>query len=160
MIVIQLQMDPELGELFAEAITSVAERLDGSFPRPVQEPEDDELAEFWSEDLRRQLAADMEELRSFCLRESFGDGPMEMEEPAAEALCRAVSAVRLGLRSSELASITDELLEAGMGPSPEMSESLQRAYFCYLFLGGLQEAIVQALDSSDNDRSAEYPLSD
>lgn len=146
MIVLDIQMAPELGELFARVIDGVLARLREDMPRVHYVPDDPDLAVFWSEDLRRQLREDSERLRGLFLNPHFGDGEVEMPLAEAEAMCRAASAVRLALREIELQALSDADLEHGLVEPPKLEESIRQAYYCYWFLGGLQEMIVRALD--------------
>lgn len=148
MIVLDIQMAPELGELFASVIHRVLERLQEELPRPLYEPSDPDLAVFWSEDLRRQLREDAVRLRDLFLHPEFGRGEVSLPLPEADAVCRAASAVRLALRELELQQLGDEALESGLVQPPELEEPTRRAYYCYWFLGGLQEMLVRALDPS------------
>jgi hypothetical protein len=148
MIVLEIQMAPELGELFARVVGGVLRRLDEGLPRPLFVPDDPEMAVFWSEDLRCQLREDAQRLRDLFLHPHFGSDELSIPEAEAEALCRAASAVRLALRELELAQLADHDLESGLVQPPELDEPLRRAYYCYWFLGGLQEMIVRALDPS------------
>ena len=148
MIVLDIQMAPELGELFARVVGGVLRRLGDDLPRPLYVPEEPDLAVFWSEDLRRQLREDSVRLRDLFLHPKFGEDELSMPVKEAEALCRAASAVRLALRELELRALTDQELENGLVQPPSLEEPTRRAYYCYWFLGGLQEMLVRALDPS------------
>ncbi|MFP4282052.1 MAG: hypothetical protein ACLFU2_05475 [Opitutales bacterium] len=149
MIHLEIQMEPSLGELFAAVIAKMLDRLKDSLPRPIQEPSDPELASFWSEDLRAQLREDGAQLRELLQHPHFGQNVIELTDDKAEAICRSASAVRLALREIELGEVPDEALEAGMVEPDQLSAAVRPAYFCYWFLGGLQEMVIQALDPED-----------
>lgn len=155
MIVLDIQMAAELGELFAEVVAEVLRRLAGDLPRPVFLPDDPELAAIWTHDLREQLQDDLQRLSGLFLNPQFGTGEMPLPIAQAEAVCRAASAVRLALRASELRAIPDSALEEGLVRSPDLDEPVRRAYYCYWFLGGLQEMLVRALDPSLDEPSGE-----
>lgn len=148
MIVIEIQMAPELRRLFAEVIGSILGRLQGNLPRVLFVPDDPEMQIFWSEDLRRQLGEDVGRLEGLFNHPQFGLGAMSIPLTEAEAICRAASAVRLALRELELGSLGDQALEGGLVQPPELEEPVRRAYYCYWFLGGLQEMLIRALDPS------------
>ena len=151
MIVLEIEMAVELGELFARVVDRAMERMGEGLPREMQEPADRELAEIWSEDLRAKLRADAQCLMDLLGHEKFGHGELTLDEEAAEAICRAASAVRLGVRETELRGVPDALLERGAGDPETLERRDREAYYCYWFLGGLQEMLVRALDPESSE---------
>ncbi len=151
MIILDIEMAPELGELFAGVVQRVIDRLDGDPPQAGYQPQENDLAEIWSEGLKRQLKSDGERLVSLLTHPHFGDGEIELEGDQAEAVCRSASAIRLGIRETELREVSDEELEEGEVDPERFDEPSRRAFFCYWFLGGIQEMLIRALDPDSED---------
>ena len=146
MIILQIEMGEEFGELFAVVLKGIETKLDGDLPRAVELPDDPDMIELWSEELKEQLLEDLHALDRLLSHPDFGKGEVSFEEEEAEKLVRAISASRLGIRRLNLGSISDEELEGSLLPYDEMEESLRISYLCFLFLAGLQETSIQALD--------------
>jgi hypothetical protein len=79
----------------------------------------------------------------------FMTGVVPLDATNSEPILRACSAVRLWLRSQSLAAVGDEALETGEMPLLETTEAQRRAFAAYVFLGTLQELIVQHLDPTE-----------
>lgn len=146
MIILQIEMGAEIGELFAIVLKGIEEKLGGELPQEVDLPDDPEMRELWSDELKEHLLEDLHALDRLLSHPDFGSGEIAFEEEEAERLVRAISASRLGIRRLNLAAISDEELEGTMLPVEQMEEPLRLSYLCFLFLAGLQETIIQALD--------------
>ena len=70
------------------------------------------------------------------------------DEGNAAIIVRACSALRLRLRRHDLHSLGDEQLESGAVELETLAEPLQKPFMCYVFLGTIQELIIQHLDSA------------
>lgn len=116
-------------------------------PLHAEEPEDDDLlADINRGDLLQMIRSDMEHLKFIMKDDRLGTSAIHLEEPIAEPIARAASAMRLHIRELFLSEISDKELE-GIGPDIEdLSRQTQKAYACYLFLANLQEAILYALE--------------
>lgn len=146
MIRLDLELDPRLTEVLHERLFEVVASLGKSLPRPTQLPAEEEFRAVWLEGLREVLGQDCEVLIDLLGREDFGRGPLELSEEQGEATVRACSALRLKLREHPLAAIPDEQLETGDVQIENLSASEQEPFMCYLFLAGLQGALVEEMD--------------
>ncbi len=112
---------------------------------------DDIDADFRDEWKAELLAGQHEELHALMglfNSDFFVNGVVAFDEDNAEIIVRACSALRLRLRRHDLKALEDEQLESG-GVEPEnLSDDLQKPYMCYVFLGTIQELIIQHLDSA------------
>lgn len=110
--------------------------------------EDSDLAEVWSEDLLVSQRDDCDRLFSLFDQEFFSEGVVAFDRDNAEPVLRACAALRLRLRSTLLARVPDDTLEALEASSTmgELDETLQKAFACFLFLDELQKIILKYLD--------------
>ncbi len=108
-------------------------------------------ADFRAEWKAELLAGQHEELRALMgLFDSdfFINGVVAFDEDNAEIIVRACSALRLRLRRHDLDTLEDEQLESGGVELESLPEALQKPFMCYVFLGTIQELIIQHLDSA------------
>lgn len=146
MIVLEFELPEEIGELFARVLTGIEAKLNGQLARDVELPDDPEMIELWSDELRAQLRDDLSALDRVFSHPDFGAGAIGIEDEEAERLIRAISACRLAIRRLDLAQIEDADLEGGILDPTQIVEVLRPSYLCYLFFGGLQEMLIEALD--------------
>ena len=112
---------------------------------------DDIDADFRAEWKAELLAGQHEELHALMgLFDSdfFINGVVAFDEDNAEVIVRACSALRLRLRRHDLKALEDEQLESGAVELEALPEALQKPYMCYVFLGTIQELIIQHLDAA------------
>jgi hypothetical protein len=112
---------------------------------------DDIDADFRDEWKAELLQGQQEELRALMglfNSDFFINGVVAFDEDNAETIVRACSALRLRLRRHDLAALEDEQLESGGIELEELPEPLQKPYMCYVFLGTIQELIIQHLDTA------------
>ena len=112
---------------------------------------DDIDADFRDEWKAELLAGQHEELHALMglfNSDFFINGVVAFDEENAEIIVRACSALRLRLRAHDLKALDDEQLESGGVELEDLTEALQKPYMCYVFLGTIQELIIQHLDSA------------
>ena len=80
--------------------------------------------------------------------EFFVNGVVAFDEDNAEVIVRACSALRLRLRRHDLKVLEDEQLESGSVDVEDITVPLQKPYMCYVFLGTIQELVIQHLDGA------------
>ena len=110
---------------------------------------DDIDADFRAEWKAELLAGQHEELRALMglfNSDFFINGVVAFDEDNAEIIVRACSALRLRLRRHDLHTLGDEQLESGGVELENLPDALQKPFMCYVFLGTIQELIIQHLD--------------
>lgn len=107
---------------------------------------DADLKEIWADDLRALWQADEEIFFGIFDKEFIENGTIGIDEQNGDAVLRACSAFRLRLRVEDLAAIPDEVLECGECRYESLNEVQKRGYSAYLFLGALQEIVMEHLD--------------
>ena len=108
-------------------------------------------ADFRDEWKAELLAGQHEELHALMgLFDSdfFVNGVVAFDEDNAEIIVRACSALRLRLRRHDLKILGDEQLESGGVELESLPDALQKPFMCYVFLGTIQELIIQHLDAA------------
>ena len=115
MIRLDLELDPQLveftWELIREALADLKQEPDDRFV--PADPDDEDLAEAWTDSLREELDVDFQALTTLFTANRFGEESIELKPEAAEGILRACSSVRLWLRTRRLKDVTDESLEGG-----------------------------------------------
>lgn len=132
-----------------DLIKSVADELRGILAVPLALSDADaELATVWSEDLLASQRDDCDRLFSLFDQEFFSEGVVAFDRDNAEPVLRACAALRLRFRATHLAKVPDDTLEALEASSTmgDLSESVQKAFACFLFLDELQKIILKYLD--------------
>ncbi len=115
---------------------------------PRLEQIDADLHEMWRSDLQEHQAQDLR-----CLSRVLGPKfkktrVLRISAKGLEPCLRACAAVRLRLRSTELAPIDDLELETGELETKLTSERMVGAYQTYVVLAALQEILIRHLDPS------------
>lgn len=152
MIKVRLYADMKFILWVMQIAADVIEECRQSPALDIEAPEaDPELARIWLDQLREELDEDCE-----ALMETLSDGimnqqEMAIEEAKAEAMLRASSAIRLKLRRTGLAELSDSELETADVAPEELSIKAHRAYIAYRYFALLQSAIINALDPSLED---------
>lgn len=112
----------------------------------------DDIDADFREDWRAELLAGQHEelhaLMGLFDSDFFINGVVAFDEDNAEIIVRACSALRLRLRRHDLKVLEDEQLESGGVELERLPEILQKPFMCYVFLGTIQELIIQHLDSA------------
>jgi hypothetical protein len=112
---------------------------------------DDIDADFREEWRAELLAGQQEELHALMglfNSDFFINGVVAFDEDNAEIIVRACSALRLRLRRHDLSVLEDEQLESGGVDLETLPAALQKPFMCYVFLGTIQELIIQHLDGA------------
>lgn len=113
---------------------------------------DKEFREIWTDDLRAALHSDCGYFLAVFDRPEFREsGVTDFDGAQSEALIRACSALRLKLRLRKLRAITDQELEEGEVDFGKLTRPQQTAMMAYLFLGSLQEILIQQYEASLNE---------
>ena len=129
-------------------LRQIVQAIPGEEP-PFMEHLDDldpEMQEMWSRELRELSQTDGEKFLQLFDKEFIETGTISLDEENASPVLRACSAFRLKLRVHDLAAIPDEILEQGDCSYESMSNQEKRGYSAYLFLGALQEIILEHLN--------------
>ena len=132
-----------------DLIKAIADELRTNLAVPLALSDSDaELAAVWNEDLLASQRDDCDRLFSLFNQEFFSEGVVAFDRENAEPVLRACAALRLRFRSTRLAHIPDDTLEALEASSSlgNMSEDVQKAFACFLFLDELQKIILKYLD--------------
>jgi len=101
----------------------------------------------WKAELLEGQKAELHSLLALFDTDFFINGVVSFDQANAEAVVRACSALRLRLRRYELKPISDEVLESGSVDAESIALPMQKPYMAYVFLGTIQELIIQHLDS-------------
>lgn len=132
-----------------DLIKAVSDELRVNLAVPLALSDSDaELASIWSEDLLESQRDDSDRLFSLFDSEFFSEGVVAFDRDNAEPVLRACAALRLRFRTTRLANISDDTLEALEANSSmgELDEASQKAFACFLFLDELQKIILKYLD--------------
>ncbi len=113
----------------------------------------------WKAELLEGQRAELSALLGLFDSDFFANGVVAFDADNADVIARACSAVRLRLRRHDLRSLGDEQLESGAVEMERLPEALQKPFMTYVFLGTIQELIIQHLDAeilrgSDEDDGA------
>jgi len=150
MIRLDLELDPQLvefsWELIREALVDLKQDPDDRFA--PTDPDDEDLAEAWTDSLREELDVDFQSLTTLFTDNRFGEETIELKPEAAEGILRACSSIRLWLRTRRLKDVTDETLEGGIVNLETMEPEPRLAYFTYGLLAYLQETLIGLLDGA------------
>lgn len=109
---------------------------------------DADFRDEWKSELLEGQHEEMHALLGLFNSDFFINGVVAFDEENAEVIVRACSALRLRLRRHDLKVLGDEQLESGGVELENLPEPLQKPYMCYVFLGTIQELIIQHLDAA------------
>ncbi len=109
---------------------------------------DADFREDWKAELLQGQQEELHALMGLFNSDFFVNGVVAFDEGNAELIVRACSALRLRLRRHDLNTLEDEQLESGGLELESLPEPLQKPYMCYIFLGTIQELIIQHLDAA------------
>lgn len=109
---------------------------------------DADFRDEWKAELLAGQHEELHALMGLFNSDFFINGVVAFDEDNAEIIVRACSALRLRLRRHDLKTLGDEQLESGGVELESLSEALQKPFMCYVFLGTIQELIIQHLDSA------------
>ncbi len=109
---------------------------------------DADFREEWKAELLQGQHEELHALMGLFNSDFFINGVVAFDEDNAEIIVRACSALRLRLRRHDLKTLGDEQLESGGVDIEKLAEPLQKPFMCYVFLGTIQELIIQHLDSA------------
>lgn len=102
----------------------------------------------WKAELLEGQHEELHALMGLFNSDFFINGVVAFDEDNAEIIARACSALRLRLRRHDLKTLEDEQLESGAVELEQLAEPLQKPFMCYVFLGTIQELIIQHLDTA------------
>lgn len=109
---------------------------------------DADFRDEWKAELLKGQQEELHALMGLFNSDFFVNGVVAFDEDNAEVIVRACSALRLRLRRHDLSILEDDQLESGGVELEALTEPLQKPYMCYIFLGTIQELIIQHLDSA------------
>ena len=109
---------------------------------------DADFREEWKAELLQGQHDELHALMGLFNSDFFINGVVAFDEENAEVIVRACSALRLRLRRHDLKVLGDEQLESGAVDIEKLPEALQKPFMCYVFLGTIQELIIQHLDAA------------
>lgn len=109
---------------------------------------DADFRDDWKAELLQGQHEELHALLGLFNSDFFVNGVVAFDEDNAEIIVRACSALRLRLRRHDLKAMEDEQLESGGVELESLPEPLQKPYMCYVFLGTIQELIIQHLDGA------------
>jgi hypothetical protein len=109
---------------------------------------DADFRDEWKAELLEGQHEELHALMGLFNSDFFINGVVAFDEDNAEVIVRACSALRLRLRRHDLKALEDEQLESGGVELENLPEVLQKPYMCYVFLGTIQELIIQHLDAA------------
>jgi hypothetical protein len=109
---------------------------------------DAEFREEWRAELLMAQRDELHALMALFDRDFFTSGVVAFHAENAEISIRACSALRLRIRSHDLKNVEDEDLESGEVEIESLAEPLQKPFMCYVFLGTIQNLILQHLDTA------------
>jgi hypothetical protein len=121
---------------------------------------DADFRDEWKAELLTGQQEELHALMGLFNSDFFINGVVAFDEDNAEVIVRACSALRLRLRRHDLKALEDEQLESGGVELEELPEALQKPYMCYVFLGTIQELIIQHLDAAILRGPIEEPEAD
>lgn len=131
-----------------DVLKSATEALRDSLACPVTVDDlDPEMRDVWNEELIQEQNTEVKKLLGLFDENFFSTGMVRIAEDQADAIVRATAAVRLHLRKTLLASITDEMLEAGSVDIDRLKEPVRSGFLCYAFLASLQDLVLQHLEA-------------
>jgi hypothetical protein len=109
---------------------------------------DADFREEWRAELLGGQQQELHALMGLFNSDFFINGVVAFDEDNAEIIVRACSALRLRLRRHDLRVLEDEQLESGGVDLETLPVALQKPFMCYVFLGTIQELIIQHLDAA------------
>lgn len=150
-VLIEVNIQPGVLEKFSGPLAKLFREQGDSFPREVQEPEDEDLAGMWAAELREGFKHDCESVIRLIGNPAFGKAGFKLPEAEVESIIRGSSGLRLALREKALQSISDKELESHQTNPASLSPERQQALALYHFLAVLQELLVSILDPETFD---------
>jgi len=112
---------------------------------PEMAEADRDLEGLWREGLIHTQTEDCRLLLGLFGAEFVETGRVVFQQDNSDAVLRAASAIRLKLRESALASLSDAAIEGGEIELENLSEPERLGFAAYLFLATLQEIIIKHL---------------
>lgn len=141
-----------------DLIKTAGETLEAQVAAPLTlDDVDVDIRADWKSELLEGQREELRALLGLFNSDFFVNGVVAFDGENAEVVARACSAVRLRLRRHDLRALGDEQLEAGGVDMERLPESLQKPYMTYIFLGTIQELIIQHLDSEILSGAGEGP---
>lgn len=117
----------------------------------AQAHEDPELAAILRWEIEQGIRDDRAQLRAFLDEPTLGEGLSRVSVEQAEAMIRALTNLRLFIRSTHLESIQDEVLEQGdFEPGPDTAAATHKFYAIYGLLGSLQQLLLELLEAHES----------
>lgn len=132
-----------------DLIKASSDVLEAQIAAPLTlEDIDADFRDEWKQELLDGQHEEMQALLGLFNTDFFINGVVAFDEENAEVIVRACSALRLRLRRHDLKNLQDEMLESGSIDLERLPDALQKPYMCYVFLGTIQELIIQHLDAA------------
>jgi hypothetical protein len=147
MISIEIGLNREVVLPLLDFIHPVMEKLEyeAALALPVAE-DDDELAEIWRSGLLETQTDDCSFLMGLFGDEFRKSGIVRIEVEQADRVLRASSAIRLKVRETLLAHVSDSALEGADFDFSALTDPDRMGFAVYMLFATLQEIIIQQLD--------------
>jgi hypothetical protein len=144
---IEIGLNREVVLPLLDYIQPVMEKLEheAALAFPVVE-DDDELADIWRSGLLETQTSDCSYLKSLFGDEFRESGIVRIEVEQADRVLRASSAVRLKIRETFLAHVSDSDLEGADFDFASLTDPDRMGITAYMLYATLQEIIIQQLD--------------
>lgn len=144
---VEVRLNLEVVAPLLDVIKAAADDLKPDLAVTVPVPDvDADFADSWKRELLQGRSGDLGVFLALFGSEFFANGVIALDPTNCEAVLRACSAVRLRLKEKYLKALSDDALESGDVPLPQLTEDGRKAFASYVFLATLQELIIQHLD--------------
>ena len=111
---------------------------------------DPDFREFWTAELMEGQTAELTLFFALFNDAFYANGVVRVCENKSEPILRACTALRLELRRSQLAGLSDALLESGGVDVETLAEPQRSSFLAYVFLATMQELIIQKLEGGED----------
>ena len=145
MIEFELEVAPEFLQAVLPFVAKMVSERSGKYGGerfPPPETGDHELDKAWVEGLADEARNDRVSLAVFLKNPALACGVVEVAEKEVEDVLRGLTELRLLLRESELAELSDDLLEEGLRNVERLRPRSRLAYLAYLLLAEIQEGLI------------------
>lgn len=145
---IEIRLDVEIAKPLLRHVEPLLEELEDKLASPSSPPEEDEdIADFWTNDLLEAQRKDVAAIVDLFDQEFFENGRVVVELENSEFLLRGCAALRLRLRETSLKDFSDHVLETGDIAIGALDEYQKIGYRAYAFFASLQEILITQLDA-------------
>ncbi|MBC2604836.1 hypothetical protein [Pelagicoccus albus] len=153
---IEIRLDPALVESLMDTIGPLLKQLENELASPAEFPDDDELLEdFWKSDLLNSQREEIKVISELFDGEFMLSGRAFINSNEMDKVIRACSAIRLKIRDTLLATVTDSQLEEGDLEDVQWTDEMQIAYAAYALFASLQELIITQMNQPEPEESGD-----